>query len=236
MSDTRMTSKDWVSIIIAFIGLFGTIIETGNGLTNTITTIVGAILLSGVVSYLFIRQKLNKPNPIQHSFFAKIDIWKSWIKNEYTLPHKVRKMVFQDLLYNVVHIYEKEVYKFVQASKDEKSETLIKNKLLYTLNQIVQKISIYYLENDTNYSNEDKETLSIVVEKFLHYHTIRLNDMRNRCVELILDESYGAIQYRLMAVLILFDSLIVDMLHDSKTTAKEINGTLVGKKFRNEVI
>lgn len=236
MFDTRINSKDWASIIVALIGLFGTVIETGNSLTNTIFTIIGGSFILSVIIYLFVRNKFSKVNPNQHSFFTKIPIWKNWIKTEYYVQNKVRKMIFQDILFNVVKIYEIEVKKFIEQCQEEKNETLIKNKFLYTLNQIIEKIARYYHDNDTNYSEEDKITLAIIIEKFLKYHTKQLNDMRIRCIEIILDDSYGDIRYRLMAILILFDSLIVDMLRDIKLTADTINGALDGKKFRNETI
>jgi hypothetical protein len=219
------------------------IVGSGNSNIGIGLMITGAAMIGAFGWALYqVLKKRNNTNDIDltnHLIFQKIKFERDFVRNEFTLPNRVKKVLFQDVLINTLIVYNNEVLKFVKIIKKGviKEPNDLYGRFHATLNDIVIGIGSYYNKPNTNYTDEDKQALLIAVSNFLKWHTkdqkLFLQQVQRVCLD---NSTYPQIITKAKVILTLLDSFISTFFYDIQDTLSEMNGNLARLTYRNLTI
>lgn len=206
------------------------------------------IIITGVVSpaiallskyYLEKHSAKNKINDecisiLDHPFFERMKCLRSHIQYTFELTNKGKQEVFKDILLHKIS-YSLEQYNiFVQEvdrRKNELSNEELYNIILDALRRETELHSKYYLSE--NYSDSEKQCLSIVMTKFNKWHSPKLENIFQSVQIICFSKFYKDIITKTSVVLDVLLNNFIDTLNDAELTLNELNGDLKGLTFKN---
>ncbi|MFL8711092.1 hypothetical protein Q3304_10005 [Clostridioides sp. GD02377] len=224
-----MTENVYLELIKSFVAIITAII-----------TVVGAYL--GRKKYKIknkeqYRAKNNQLMLYSHPIFKKIELNKNIIKIHFTLENKGKEAVFREILINHMNIFKIHALKLckkVDSGKIVDTDELY-TESVYTLNNIIADLKSFYKDSNC-YSQEEVNVLDKVMDKYNHWNSDRQQEIVARIQEICVSAFYTDIYNKSITV---FDTLLFvmnDIMFDANKTLNNLNGDLVGLKFRGVII
>jgi hypothetical protein len=240
--------KIMTPLVTALIGTISTmalgLIKSGGSDMALAMVLVGiaTIGLFGFAIYQISKQSggIGKNvNLNHHPIFQRIADNQDYVQRGFSMNNKVKKVLFQDILFNVLVIYDKKVRDFVRGLlKSQPSDAHeLYGKFHGLVNDIVIRIGDYYNTNQSSYTDEDKQAIMVASRYFLKWHTKDLKVFLRQCERIIMDDNlYPHMTLKASIVLTMLESFLTTIFIDVKDTVEEMNGQLSKLKFRNLVI
>jgi len=247
MADDKNTNYI-VNLLVTVISVSGVVsgsmISQGNQTIGwVLMSVFGLFAIASIVFMIFKLKNyggfdIDFDKYLTHDVFRKISQSKNWVKNKFIINNPVKQAIFEDILINTLNIYTDQLKDLIKFLKSCRTASELNSKIDYMVEDIINKITVYYQYNDTKYTSEDKETLRIVISKFLGWHSPRLYSVKECLSEIITDtEFYGDnINDKIPYILSHFESLIIGTLTDSKMVLSRLNGEIKEKTFNDKKV
>lgn len=201
-----------------------TIIESGTTIIVTLLTTYGA--------YIGIKKSKNK-KLITHPLFNKIKIEKNTISNYFTIKNKGKELIFKDILAEHLSIIEKNALQLCNKfdNHEIKTEEQLYEESYKILENIISELSTFYI-NNSKYTNEEQETLGIVMNKYTVWNKDREDEMIARIKEICVSSFYPTLETKCITIFDTFLFITNDIIIDANKTLNALNGDLHGLTFK----
>lgn len=207
---------------------------------------VAFLILIGIVISKVIKLDLNPRSLEYHSVFSIINQYAHKIATQFKMNDNddpVRLDIMKDIMAHVLIAYNNRLKEFISNVKQYKTHGDVMTGAMRVMNYFLQDIQTYYTKTDINnnmhvYSVEDQKTLSIMVSKFLEWHTIKMDSVR-RAIESMTGNDrdfFSDMKHLVSTILSYFATLLAETLRHAQNAMAEINGDFNGCTFRGRKI
>lgn len=202
--------------------------------------VMTSILTYLITKYINNREKGQVYKLKEHYLFSRLSIIRDKnIAINLTLKNKVKEKIFKDILIQQIKCIEKEATKLSEKidanPKSYNNNNLLLSEFNKTIEDIYSKLYVFYKYSD-EYSEEDKRTISIVMDKFYKWNDERYENLIEKNTVIVTSVFYNSSQEKTCAF---FDNLLTvlsEQLSNAEITFNSINGDLKGLKFKGEEV
>ena len=216
-------------------------------LKYTLSVVIGPAI-SGVIGYFIIDaivKRISNTKEVaagceKHDIFLKLESLKIRnIETNFKLSSEGKELVFKNILISQVDCVLEEVHMIVEDitedTKKYEDQTNMQVRLIKGLDRIFSKFNTFY-ENDHRYTDDDKKTIKIVMDKFIKLNKERVDLLYDGVLEVNSSIFYRTPDEKVCAFFDIIVSLVRDQLINSEATFSRINGDLKGLSFKGVII
>lgn len=199
-------------------------------------------IIVSIVSYIIIdtigkRKKKEIFNCSEHYIFSRLkSIKKINIAINFKLKNKGKELIFKSILESQIDCIIEEAISIVTDVKGKKEDdAYIRERLSDGLDSIFSKLYTFYMLDDSH-SQEDKNTIKKVMDKFYKINEERVNRLYENIIIINSSVFYKSYDDKVCAFFDMLISLVQEQLSTAEATFNNINGDLKGLIFKGVVI
>lgn len=220
--------------------------------TDVIVAIIGSITTVGgifITHFLTKKKSYDRRQPMsdgriklsRHDLFRRMDYWITYLETSFKLDDTGKSAVFREMLINKFSIWRDELYNLavevegcIEKCKDENCIQLATMNMNHFREAHVKTVNFY--KYSEQYTDDEKEALKRVADKFNTWHHHRINYMTDEIERKSNSKMHSDCYVRQVAIFDSYVGAFADTIFDAERTLNMLNGDLNGLVFRGKTI